>query len=189
MMSKTQEIDIDMENDLPKRKLPKDLYNLSVFNYQWNWKSWRGFWRNLIYFFKCLRPAYHRATKGYCRMDTWNADSTITTYLIKVLTEYRNVTNGYPGDENFSTFESWIAYIDEIIDLLIYSDTFADKMNVFCKDWEEECCSIPRSEWKDRQHYIYEHYIAENERIYNKQKEAREKAFAMLGKHLNHIWW
>ena len=28
-----------------------------------------------------------------------------------------------------------------------------------------------------------------NEKIYNKQKEAREKAFAMLGKHLNHIWW
>jgi hypothetical protein len=188
-MSKTQEIDIDMENDLPKRKLPKDLYNLSVFQYHWSWKSWRGFWKNLAYFFKCLRPAYQRATKGYCRMDTWNADSTITTYLIKVLTEYRNVTNGYPGNEDFPTFESWTAYIDEIIDLLIYSDTLKDEMNVFYKDWKEECCGTPKSEWQDRHRYIYEHYVAENERIYINQKAAREKAFAMLGKHLNHIWW
>lgn len=188
-MSKTQEINIDTENDLPKRKIPDNLYNLSVFNYQWDWKTWRGFWKNLIYFFKCLRPAYHRATKGYCRMDTWNADSTITTYLIKVLTEYRNVTNGYPGNEDFPTFESWIAYIDEIIDLLVYCEKETDQMNDYYHDWEKECCDTPRSEWTDRQRFIYEHYLAENQTLYEAQKAAREKAFAMLGKHLNHIWW
>ena len=187
-MSKTQEINIDTENDLPKRKIPDDLYNLSVFNYQWDWKTWRGFWENLIYFFKCLRPAYHRATKGYCRMDTWNADSTITAYLIKVLTEFRNVTNGWP-DQEFETFEAWIAYIDEIIDLLIFSHKEIDTLNDYYEPWRRHCWCKPPSKWTDADKDIYEHYLAENERIYNKQQEAREQAFAMLGKHLNHIWW
>lgn len=188
-MSKTQEFDIDTENELPKRKLPKDLYNLSVFNYPWNWKSWRGFWRNLAYFFASLRPAYHRATKGYCRMDTWNADSTICTYLIKVLTEYRNVTNGYPGNEDFPTFEAWIAYIDEIIDLLIYSEQETDLMNDYYHEWEQRCCGVPKNKWTDEMHDILQRYISENQTLYEAQKAAREKAFAMLGKHLNHIWW
>lgn len=180
---------IDTENDFPKRKLPENLYNLSVFQYHWSWKSWRGFWKNLVYFFKCLRPAHQRATKGYCRMDTWNADMTICTYLIKVLTEYRNVTNGYPGDNDFPTFESWIAYIDEIIDLLIYCTTEIDELNEYYESWRDECCNVPRSEWTDSQEDIYKHYVAENLTLYGAQKEAREKAFSMLGKHLNHIWW
>ena len=188
-MSKTQEIDIDMENNLPKQKLPDNLYSLSVFNYPWSWKSWRGFWRNLIYFFKCLRPAWHRATKGYCRMDTWNADSTICTYLIKVLTEYRNVTNGYPGNEDFPTFESWIAYIDEIIDLLVYCEADRDTLNDYYQSWCDQCCNVPRSRWSDEQEDIYNRYVAENQTLYEAQKDAREKAFAMLGKHLGHIWW
>ena len=188
-MSKTQEFDIDTENELPNRKLPDNLYSLSVFNYPWSWKPWRGFWKNLAYFFKCLRPAYHRATKGYCRMDTWDADTTICTYLIKVLTEYRNVTNGYPGTEDFPTFESWIAYIDEIIDLLVYYLTERDTLNDYYQPWLNECCNIPRSEWNDKQEDIYARYVAENQALYEAQKTAREKAFAMLGKHLNHIWW
>ena len=188
-MSKVQEFDIDKENELPKRKLPDNLYNLSVFQYPWSWKSWKGFWKNLFYFFKCLRPAWHRATKGYCRMDTWNADSTICAYLIKVLTEYRNVTNGYPGDEAFPTFESWIAYIDEIIDKLTYCSAERDQFNDYYQNWVNECCNKPKSRWTDRERYIYEHYVAENQTLYEAQKTAREQAFAMLGKHLNHIWW
>lgn len=33
-MSKIQEFNIDTPNNLPKRALPDNLYNLSVFNYQ-----------------------------------------------------------------------------------------------------------------------------------------------------------
>ena len=115
-----QEIDIDRVNELPKRKLPEDIdLNISVFRNRWSWKTWHGFWGNIKEFFYALRPAWHRATKGYCRMDTWNVDYTLTVYLIKVLTEYRNVTNGSPV--MFDSFEEWIAAIDECIDQLVFS--------------------------------------------------------------------
>ena len=119
-MSNIQEISIDTINDLPKRKLPEDIdLNLSVFRSGWSWKTWRGFWENIKWFFRALRPAWHRATKGYCRMDTWNVDHSLTAYLIKVLTEYRNVTNGSPLC--FNSFDEWIAAIDQCIDWLIFS--------------------------------------------------------------------
>lgn len=120
-MSNIQDFNIDTENELPKRKLPVDIdLNLSVFRSGWSWKTWRGFWENVKWFFRALRPAWHRATKGYCRMDTWNVDYTLTAYLIKVLAEYRNVTNGWPS-QHFPEFDDWVAAIDECIDQLIFS--------------------------------------------------------------------
>ena len=65
-MSDIQEINIDTENELPKRKLPEDIeLDLSVFRSGWSWKTWRGFWENIKWFFRSLRPAWQRATKGY----------------------------------------------------------------------------------------------------------------------------
>ena len=149
-----QEIDIDRENELPKRKLPADIdMNVSVFNGGWPWRHWRGFWQNIKWFFRAWKPAWHRATKGYCRMDTWNVDYTLTVYLIRVLTEFRNCTNSWP-DQHFTTFEEWIAAIDLCIDRLIF--TMGEIST------QEE---------------------------YEKQCEARKKAFEFLGEYLPHIWW
>ena len=117
-MNDIQVINVDTTNNIPKRKIPKDL-SASVFNYVYKWTTWGGFWRNVGRFFRCWKPAWHRATKGYCRMDTWDVNYSLTTYLIQVLIEYRNVTNGWPFP-HFQTFEHWIAALDECIDNLIY---------------------------------------------------------------------
>ena len=152
-MSNTQELSIDTINDLPKRKVPGSL-NSSVFQYSYKWTRWCGFWYNVRHFFRCLRMGWHRATKGFCRADTWNVDTSLTTHMVKVLTEYRNVTNGSPMLEEFATFDEWIAAIDECIDLLLF--TLED---------------------------------VDTQELYLEQCEAREKAFAWLGKYLPHIWW
>ena len=186
-MGDTMRINLE-ENEIMERKVPKDVPSSSVFQYPYTWKSWRGFWRNLIYFFRCLRPAWHRATKGYCTMDTWSADLTICTYLIRVLTEYRNVTNGWP-DTEFATYEEWITYIDEIIDLLIFAIEDEDKLNKYHAEWSEKCCNVKRNEWTEEHETIWKNYLAEVQKIADRQNGAREKAFAMLGKYLPHIWW
>ena len=153
-MSNIQEFDIDRVNDLPKRKLPTDIdMNISVFKSGWPWRHWRGFWENIKWFFRAWRPAWHRATKGYCRMDTWNVDRSLTIYLIKVLTEYRNCVNSHPFPD-FGSLEEWVAAIDECIDRLIFT----------------------MGEISTRDEY-------------EKQCEARKKAFAFLGEYLPHIWW
>ena len=184
-MSEIQAISI--KEDRPKRReIPKNL-NLSVFNYSWSWKTWRGFWRNIAYFFKCIRPAWDRATKGYCRMDTWNVDYTFTAYLIKVLTEYRNVTNGWP-DQYFATFEDFIAAIDQCIDELIFSIEDPYKLNTMQTDYEK-VCDKPRSKWTKAEEALFEKYLDEVQKVYELQCQARERAFAFLGKYLPYIWW
>jgi hypothetical protein len=187
-MSDIQEINIDTENDLPKRKLPEDTdINLSVFRSGWSWKTWHGFWENIKWFFRALRPAWHRATKGYCRMDTWNVDYTLTAYLIKVLTEFRNATNGWP-DQHFATFEEWIAAIDDCIDNLIASTRDRDEIN----DWYpryKEFLHKGTANWTEEEKDIFHRYIDEDQLLYLAQNRAREKAFAFLGEYLPHIWW
>ena len=120
-MSNIQEFDFDQVNELPKRKLPEDIdMNVSVFRSDWSWKTWRGFWENIKHFFRAWKPAWHRATKGYCRMDTWDVDRSLTIYLIKVLTEYRNCVDAYPFPQ-FKSLEEWVAEIDLCIDRLIFT--------------------------------------------------------------------
>ena len=187
-MSDIQEINIDTENELPKRELPKDVeLNLSVFRSDYSWKTWHGVWENIKWFFRALRPAWHRATKGYCRMDTWNVDYTLTAYLIKVLTEYRNITNGWP-DQHFATFEEWIAAIDECIDLLVLSAEDPDKLNKYWPEYEKFLHKGTKN-WTEEEQKIFDNWHSDSFRVHEMQCEAREKAFAWLGKYLPHIWW
>lgn len=190
-MSDIQAINIDTENELPKRKLPEDIdLDVSVFRSGWSWKTWRGFWENVRWFFLAWKPAWHRATKGYCRMDTWNVDYTLTVYLIKVLTEFRNVTNGWP-DRHFASFEEWIAAIDQCIDWLIFSmrDTDCVELCPHYTEWAEKVVGKTNGEPTEEQAAVCKAYTEEVNAAYQKQCEAREKAFAFIGKYLPHIWW
>lgn len=189
-MSDIQAIHIDSDsngNERVERKLPAEI-KLSVFTFPYRWDTWRGFWSNIREFFYAICAGWHRATKGYCRADCWNADLTISYHLIQILTEYRNVTRGWP-DRSFDTFEEWIAYIDEIIDLLIYSQEDPDKISVWHDAWLEKCCGIPRSKWGEEENNILENYRNEVFEIERKQREAQKKAFEMLGEHLHEIWY
>lgn len=189
-MSDIQAINLNEEEyERTPRELPKDIeLNQSVFRCDYTWKSWHGFWENIKWFFHAWRPAWHRATKGYCRMDTWNVDYSVTSYLIKVLIEYRNVTNGYPGNKDFPTFKSWIEALDQCIDWLIFSAEDPDKLNKYWPEYEK-FLHKKHSEWIDEEHDIFDKFILDSNRVYEMQCEARKEAFAFLGEYLPHIWW
>lgn len=186
-----QEIHLEEEDGYERtpRELPKDIdLNQSVFRNDYSWKTWHGFWEKIKWFFGSWKPAWHRVTKGYCRMDTWNVDYSVTAYLIKVLIEYRNVTDGYPGNEKFPTFKSWIEALDQCIDLLIFSGTDTDKLNKYWPEYERFLHEGAKID-TDEEYKIFEKWHAEDVKIYEKQCEARKKAFAFLGEYLPHIWW
>jgi hypothetical protein len=185
-MSDTQRLNTETKEVTP-RIIPKDIPNLSVFQFPYTWKSWSGFWGNLIYLFKCFKAMWERGTKGYTGQDTWDVNYSVVGYLIRVLTEYRNSTNGWP-DQLFETFDEWITRIDEIIDLLIYSQDDPDKRNIFFERFQE-IIQNPRSEWTEEDQQDYDAYVAEANNIHDKQTEARTKAFALLAPILEHIWW
>ena len=105
-----------------------------------------------------------------------------------MLTEYRNTTKCWP-DQYFSTFEEWIAYIDEIVDLLEFAVLDTEENNEFYPAWKGTW------EWtkeqKDTREYteIVDKYCTEVNRLYKAQITAREEAFALLAPYIHLIWW
>ena len=186
-MSNIQQLEVE-EKAIPKRQIPKEL-DMSVFYFPCRWKSFRGFWRNIVHFFDCLRAGWRRATKGFCFSDCWDTDQSITMYVIKVLTEFRNCANGYPT-KYFNTFAEWIAYIDEIIDLLIFSLKDPQEDEELCphyKEWSKICFDADKNDENSMQ--IKNAYYNEIKNAEQQIDKAREKAFSMLGKYLGYMWW
>jgi hypothetical protein len=175
-------------NDRPKREMPSVVHSLSVFNFPYTWKSWYGFWHNIKIIPSLIRAGWHRATKGYCKMDTWDANSSILSYLVQLLVEFRNSTICFP-DSEFETFEEWIAYIDEIIDHLVYVLTDDDELSAWHDNWEKECCGKPRNIWTAKEEGIYQQYMDEVKIIAQRKKEERLKALTMLSEQMGHLWW
>ena len=162
--------------------------NMSVYNYDYKWLSFRGFFRNLKQFFVNRRMAKQRAKRGYCDRDIWNCGNSMLEYMLATIAEYRNTTNFWP-DQYFTTFDMWIAYLDEIIDHLEYALTDPDELNGYLDAWEEQCRGIPRSQWTEEQENIWQNYLDAYKEIDRRQTKARESALGLLAPYMPHIWW
>ena len=181
-MSKIQALEVDKQNIPRVHKI-----NLSVYQYPYTWKSWSGFWGNIKTWFDNRRAAKQRAKMGYSYRDIWDCGDYIVDLIIVMLIEYRNKTNGYPGTEEFPTFESWIAYLDEIINLLDYSRQDPDELSDYHKIYNDFVYK-PKNEWTDEENEVFDLYIEEVQVICKKQKEACIKAFSILAPYIKHIY-
>lgn len=166
------------------RPLP---HNLSVYQSPYKWTNWWGFWGNIKQFFRNLKFGRQRARRGFADSDVWNLGYHLEMYLINTLTEFRNTTYSWPA-KDFKTYEDWIAYIDEIIDLLTYSSVESDEYNAFFDDFETYCLLPLNEKETDEWQKVIHDYLAETDAIVENQKSARKKAFAMLAEYLPTIW-
>lgn len=153
--------DFEAFNHAINMRTVSDSIKASVFQFPWSWKSINGFFRNIAYFFTNLRMAWQRAINGHCERDMRNCGDQIITYMITILTDFRNSTNCWP-DYMFESFEDWVAYIDNIIDLLEFSGL----------DPED----------------LLEDFYTEEDAILE-QRDARIKAFQMLSPIIRDLWW
>lgn len=177
-------------NDLyvGEKQTPRTVENrMSVYTYPYRWRTWRGFWGNIKAWFDNKSAARQRAKQGYCISDVWNADHSIIDYIINVLCEYRNHTIAWP-DQYFTTFEEWIAYIDEIIDLFDYSRQNPDELIPYAKELDE-ILATKRENRTDEQNALVEKYYQSEQEIYKTQCEKRKLAFEKLSAHIDQIWY
>lgn len=74
--------------------------------------------KKIIWFFRSLKCAWQRATKGYCYRDTWDLDHFYTQLFIDSITSFRNNLHGAPCDlydEKNDSIEKWENYLDEMV--------------------------------------------------------------------------
>lgn len=173
---------------LGEKHKPRTVANgMSVYTYPYRWRSWHGFWGNIRAWFDNRGAAKQRAKQGYCIGDVWSAGDTIVDYIINVLCEYRNRTMAWP-DQYFTTFDEWIAYIDEIIDLFDYSRQDTDELIDFASEFYE-ILKIKHDERTEEQEALVTRYYEKEEEIYEDQCAKRKVAFAKLSAHIDQIWY
>ena len=88
---------------------------LNVFNnpyYKWYYPQ---YWhKNIRMFFRSIKYAYQRITRGWADCDTWDLDSYYLDLFHDTLTYLAEHHMGYPGNDEFDTDEKWTAYLKEM---------------------------------------------------------------------------
>ena len=128
---------------------------LNVFKYGYNtWKRPRNWLPNIRQFFRTMRYAWDRATKGYCRWDLWDLQDFHTDLIIESLEDFKKDAKGYParldpefdnpsyptgvvpdeGDEPSIGSIKWNEILDEII---LHFKNFRDSEDVHPNPFEE----------------------------------------------------
>lgn len=99
---------------------------LNVFGYGF-WPA-RHVFHNTKTFFRNIKYAWQRATKGYCDYDVWDLEDFYTKLFINSLGDYVKDLHSLPLD--FEEEENWIEYINEIRQHFINSEeTWGNKLS------------------------------------------------------------
>jgi hypothetical protein len=95
--------------------------NLNVFKHDWlYWRYPRNWGKNIVDFFRRIKWAWQRATRGYCDLDVWNFDVYHTNLIIAALSNLAENHMGYAvylkDGTKIKDDEEWTQYLLKIED-------------------------------------------------------------------------
>lgn len=159
-----------------------DKYGLNVFTY--GYLNWKHPFHNIKMFFRNIRRAWQRATKGYCDWDVFDLDQYWQGMMICSLEDLRK-EGGYPGcleseEEWEQILTDMINYLNEGLldshenefDYLMYGDLEGDER---LRDYTED----------EANHKWFE----EEKRLRAVEDENLQKGLALVAKWWRHLWW
>ena len=111
--------------------------NMNVFN--WAWKPTYYLthpWKWISELIGNIRAAYRRVRYGWCYMDVWNLGYWLLEILPPMLRHMAEHGCGYPGDEEFPTYESWQTWLHKMADdIESVQENNVEKQNEYEKDF------------------------------------------------------
>jgi len=141
----------------------------------WWWKP-TCWLKNVKMLYRTIRDLYQRSRYGVARMDCWDFDYYLISVLRNGLIMYHKDNNGYPGRDEFDTFEKWQNKIEDIIklcDILLVDSSDSPKANEL---WEMG--DLYKKEW------------FEEVKLYEDKKSlARKELCNFLEKWGSNLWW
>jgi len=186
---------------------------LNIFKYDYlPWSYCKNWFKNIHQFFRNIKWAWQRATKGYSDRDTWNLDCYYLQLFYHTLKHLAKYTHGYPGVGEFSDdqggYEAWQKYLSDMADHFENAQEWNPeiKINSEIDDlWENMESYVSSCYFKelDDKHYSTLEYEYTDEDAYNKAKdkwlskemnayEYREAekniAFDMMKEYFFHLW-
>jgi len=159
---------------------------LNVFKQYYSpWNHITNWPRNIRLFFRRYKWAYQRATRGYADCDVWDLDHFYTRLFAGSLNRLADIAAGYPGNDQFPTYEDWINYLREMAQLFSQS---LESNNYYPAPAEEKWWDWNQKHgWKDENPFADDMIKEAHENALNREADFN-KAWEMMGKVYEHLW-
>ena len=148
------------------------------------------FWEYIPWFFRAIKYAWQRATKGYCDKDTWDLDRYYTQLFIDTLTFFRDNSYGCPSEyyyENKDGYQTWIDTLNELINHFSNSleeDEFID----YNEELEFENWINKIQNHDEQNEYLRREWTFREKIKAEKRKKELEKGMDLLKKVFFNLW-
>ena len=160
--------------------------------------------RNIRQFFRNIKWAWQRATRGYSDWDLWDLDMFYLDLLINSLRDFKAHTLSCPEKDDVQTLEDWQNVLESMI---LHFEHARDYEEIYPNPYEDKyfnkLINIVSGyvDGKQKVRVEIEPRSKEEQEIYHKRKiefiknqqRFREKnlqrGFELLNKWFNHLWW
>lgn len=150
------------------------------------WKYPANWFRNVKLFFRQIKWAWQRATRGYCDWDVWDLEAFYLPLMRDSINKLAEVSHGYPATNDW-TYDSWTAYLKTLADAL--NDCMADsaELNQYWSDFDKMLTN--EQEYSDEEKATLRRCYYDRERqIADEQQDLLEHTFQKIAKHLKTMW-
>jgi len=194
----------------------RNLNELNVFKYDYaSLKYLKSWFTNIKQFFRNIKWAWQRATKGYCDRDAWNLDSYYLQLFYHTLKHLAKNTHGYPGTGEFADteghdgYEAWQKYLSDMADHFENAQEWNEELpinqeiNDLHENMEQYVSSCKFEPCIDTPNYSQLVYKYTDEKAYNQAKDKwlakeneagvyrnkeKDVAFDMMKTYFFHLW-
>ena len=157
--------------------------------------------KNIRQFFRNIKYAWQRCTRGYCDWDVWELNTFYTELIRDTLRHLANTSSGYPGRDDIDTPEKWSNWLNETAQLFdnsiersfndyqVYKNKYEDEYYKTLSNFTTE--ELPNGMYKLAKNDTFEEkeltnkYFDEELNIYNLRDNDKNKALDRLKEH----WW
>lgn len=195
--------------------MKKKKNNLNVLTYGYLPKTYLPNWgRNLWQFFRNIKYAYQRVTRGFCDQDVWSLSDFYSELFYQSLNHLANTTIGCPAggefedSDNITGFEKWQNCLKEMAEHFLNTQEYNEdvpinqellrlftEMESYIQDYKfvklfDSSCSQLEEVYKDEDKYnkAREIWLAKEEEAYEFRNSEKDIAFSMMQKYFFNLW-
>jgi hypothetical protein len=167
---------------------PRPQNKMNVWGFCPTYSNWfTNAWEHIKFIPTAIKFTYQRAKYGVCDWDTYDLRDTLDDYFVNLLYSFRERTRSFP-DTDFETFEDWIAFIDSLINELLYLRADDDLLNEYHPAYLA-IADKNTSEWTDDERISYNEYLRRVQAIWEEKNRRRTKLYTKIGEYNRHFWW
>lgn len=162
----------------------KNQLNVFTLGYD-SWRRPHNWPHNIKNFFRTIKWAWQRATKGYCTWDLWDLDAHLIQLLPTALRDFKKDNIGHPAE---LTPEEWDKTIDEMIDHFEKAYLYTYSPEKYCESYDTYKATLTDIN-SDSHQAACDLFFKEEVKILKEGYNHLCQGMDLLKKWMPHLWW